>query len=118
MAKSINIKTGDTVKVIAGKDKGATGKVLRVLRDEDRLVVEGVNQVKRHEKVVNTGSGNEGGIITVESPIHVSNVMLVEGDAVTRVAFKKVEGTKKRPDGSTYTVQRSVRVSRKTGEEI
>jgi large subunit ribosomal protein L24 len=118
MAKSINIKTGDTVKVIAGKDKGATGKVLKVIREDDRVIVEGVNQIKKHEKVVNTGSGNTGGIISVEAPIHVSNVMLVEGDTVTRVAFKKVEGTKKRPDGSTYTVQRSVRVSRKTGEEI
>lgn len=51
MAKSFNIKKGDTVKVIAGKDKGAEGKVIRVLRDEDRVVVEGVNLVKRHTKV-------------------------------------------------------------------
>ena len=82
----INIKKGDTVKVIAGKDKGAEGKVIKVLREEDRVIVEGVNRVKRHTKVVNQGgrSGSTGGIITVEAPIHVSNVMLVDGDGVTR----------------------------------
>jgi large subunit ribosomal protein L24 len=116
MAKNINIKTGDTVKVIAGKDKGATGKVLSVLREDDRVVVEGVNQVKKHVKAM--AQGQESGIVTAEAPIHVSNVMLVEGDGVTRIGFKKVEGTKKRADGSTYTVERSVRISRKTGEEI
>jgi large subunit ribosomal protein L24 len=118
MAKSLNIKKGDTVKVIAGKDKGAEGKVIRVLREEQRVVVEGVNRIKRHTKVVNQGAGNTGGIITTEAPIHVSNVMLVEGDGVTRVGFRRDEVTKRRPDGSTYQAQRSVRVSRKTGEEI
>ncbi|MFS3129250.1 50S ribosomal protein L24 [Nocardioides sp. Bht2] len=119
MAKqSINIKKGDTVKVIAGKDKGAEGKVISVLREEQRVIVEGVNRIKKHEKVVNTGSGNTGGIITTEAPIHVSNVMLVEGDGVTRVGFRRDEVTKRRPDGTEYTAQRSVRVSRKTGKEI
>ena len=116
----INIKKGDTVKVIAGRDKGAEGKVIKVLREENRLIVEGVNRVKRHTKVVNQGgrSGNTGGIITVEAPIHASNVMLVEGDGVTRVGFRRDEVTKRRTDGSTYPAQRSVRVSRKTGKEI
>ncbi len=120
MAKSINIKKGDTVKVIAGKDKGAEGKVIAVLRDEDRVIVEGVNRVKKHEKVVNQGgrSGNTGGIVTTEAPIHVSNVMLVEGDGVTRIGFKREEVTKRRADGSTYAAVRSVRISRKTGKEI
>ncbi|KRF18989.1 50S ribosomal protein L24 [Nocardioides sp. Soil797] len=118
MSKSLNIKKGDTVKVIAGKDKGAEGKVIQVLRDQDRVIVEGVNRVKKHEKVVNQGSGNTGGIVTTEAPIHVSNVMLVEGDGVTRVGFRRDEVTKRRSDGSTYTAQRSVRVSRKTGKEI
>ena len=113
---SVNIRKGDTVKVIAGKDKGAEGKVIRVLREEQRVVVEGVNRIKRHTRA--NGQGNPGGIVTAEAPIHVSNVMLVEGDGVTRIGFKKVEGTKHRPDGSTYTVSRNVRVSRKTGEEI
>jgi large subunit ribosomal protein L24 len=113
---TMNIKKGDTVKVIAGKDKGAQGKVISVLREEQRVIVEGVNRVKRHTKAVQ--GGNTGGIITAEAPIHVSNVMLVEGDGVTRVGFRRDEVTKRRPDGSTYTAQRSVRVARKSGEEI
>ncbi|CUR56903.1 50S ribosomal subunit protein L24 [metagenome] len=117
---SINIKKGDTVKVIAGKDKGAEGKVIQVIRDEDRVIVEGVNRVKKHTKVVNQGgrAGNTGGIITAEAPIHVSNVMLVEGKGVTRIGFRRDEVTKRRPDGSEYTSMRSVRISRKTGKEI
>ena len=117
---SVNIKKGDTVKVIAGKDKGAEGKVIEVLREEHRVIVEGVNRVKQHTKVVNQGgrAGNTGGIITTEAPIHVSNVMLVEGDGVTRVGFRRDEVTKRRPDGSTYAAERSVRISRKTGKEI
>ena len=120
MAKNMNIRKGDTVKVIAGKDKGATGKVIAVLRDEDRVVVEGVNRIKKHTKVVNQGGrdGNTGGIITAEAPIHVSNVMLVEDDGVTRVGFKREDVLKRRPDGSTYAGQRSTRISRKTGKEI
>ncbi|WP_110240764.1 50S ribosomal protein L24 [Nocardioides gilvus] len=117
-APSMNIKKGDTVKVIAGKDKGATGKVIKVLREDHRVIVEGVNRIKRHTKVVNDGSGSTGGIITAEAPIHVSNVMLVEGDGVTRVAFRRDDVTKRRADGSTYAAQRSVRVSRTTGKEI
>jgi large subunit ribosomal protein L24 len=114
------IKKGDTVKVIAGKDKGAEGKVIQVLREEQRVIVEGVNRIKKHTKAIDQGgrAGNTGGIITTEAPIHVSNVMLVEGDGVTRVAHKRVEVTKRRPDGSEYSSTRSVRISRKTGKEI
>ncbi|MGH3414011.1 MAG: 50S ribosomal protein L24 [Marmoricola sp.] len=116
----MSIRKGDTVKVVAGKDKGAEGKVLQVLREEHRVVVEGVNRVKKHTRQVNQGgnAGTSGGIITAEAPIHVSNVMLVEGSGATRFGFKRVEASKRRSDGSTYQVQRSVRVSRKTGEEI
>ena len=66
---SVNIKKGDTVKVIAGKDKGAEGKVIQVLREEDRVIVEGVNRVKKHTKTVNQGgrAGNTGGIVTTEA---------------------------------------------------
>ncbi len=119
-AGSSATKKGDTVKVVARKDKGAEGKVIQVLREEQRVIVEGVNRVKKHTKVVNNGgnAGNSGGIVTAEAAIHLPNVMLVEGKGTTRVGFKKVEATKRRPDGSTYKVQRSVRVSRKTGEEI
>ena len=117
---TVNIKKGDQVRVIAGKDKGAEGKVISVLREEQRVVVEGVNRVKKHTKVVNTGgrSGNTGGIITTEAPIHVSNVMLVVDGKTTRIGFKRETVTKKRPDGSTYSGTRSVRVSRRTGKEI
>jgi len=117
---NLGIKKGDVVKVIAGKDKGAEGKVIKVLREEHRVIVEGVNRVKKHTKAVNQGgrAGNTGGIITAEAPIHVSNVMLVEGDGVTRIGYRRDEVTKRRPDGSTYTATRSVRISRKTGKEI
>ena len=117
---TVNLKKGDTVKVIAGKDKGAEGKIIKVLREDRRVIVEGVNRIKRHTKVVNQGgrAGTTGGIITVEAPIHVSNVMLVEGDGVTRIGFRRDEVTKRRPDGSTYAATRSVRISRKSGKEI
>ena len=116
----INIRKGDTVKVIAGKDKGAEGKVLRVLREDQRVIVEGVNRVKRHTKRVQGGGneGNSGGIITAEAAIHISNVQLVDGKELTRIGFKREETTKRRSDGSTYKTTRSVRVARKTGKEI
>ena len=117
MGKDMNIKKGDTVKVIAGKDKGAQGKVISVLREEDRVIVEGVNLVKRHTKSVQQ-TNTTGGIITREAPIHVSNVMLVSGKGTTRIGFRRDQVTKRRADGSTYDAQRSTRIARKTGEEI
>jgi large subunit ribosomal protein L24 len=118
--KNLKIKKGDVVRVIAGKDKGAEGKVISVLSEQDRVIVEGVNRIKRHTKVVNQGgrAGTTGGIVTTEAPIHVSNVMVVDGKGTTRLGFKRVEATKRRPDGSTYTTTRSVRVARKSGDEI
>ena len=124
--KTLNIKKGDTVRVIAGKDKGAEGKVISVLPEQDRVIVEGVNRIKRHTKVVNQGGrgGTTGGIVTQEAPVHVSNVMLLvdakdgQGKVTSRVGFRRDEVTKRRSDGSTYTAHRSVRVARKTGEEI
>jgi large subunit ribosomal protein L24 len=127
--KTLNIKKGDVVRVIAGKDKGAEGKVIAVQADRERVIVEGVNRVKRHTKVVNQGgrAGNTGGIVTQEAPIHVSNVMLLvdaprdsdaKGKVTTRVGYRRDEVTKRRGDGSTYTAHRSVRVARKSGEEI
>ena len=117
-----SIKKGDQVKVIAGADKGAEGKVLEVLSDVDRVIVEGVNRVKRHTRAGQDGQGSTGGIITVEAPIHVSNVMLVVGDgakkSTTRVGYRREDVTKARPDGSTYAAQRSVRIARKTGKDI
>ncbi|MDQ3480598.1 MAG: 50S ribosomal protein L24 [Actinomycetota bacterium] len=133
MAKNLSIKKGDVVRVIAGKDKGAEGKVISVLSEQNRVIVEGVNRIKRHTKVVNQGgrAGTTGGIVTQEAAVHVSNVMLLvdvvakdgdekaaKGKATTRIGFRRDEVTKRRPDGSTYSAQRSVRVSRKSGEEI
>jgi large subunit ribosomal protein L24 len=70
----MRVKTGDTVEVIAGKDKGKRGKILRAIPKESRVVVEKVNLVKRHLKQT---PQNPGGIVTMEAPIHVSNVMIV-----------------------------------------
>src|SRR5215207_9612572 len=120
----LTIKKGDVVRVIAGKDKGAEGKVIAVLTEQNRLIVEGVNRVKRHTKLVNQGgrAGTTGGIITQEAAIHVSNVMLlteVDGKKVpSRVGAKRVDVSKTRADGSTYATQRSVRIASKNGEEI
>ena len=116
-----SIKKGDQVRVIAGNDKGVEGKVIEVLAD--RVIVEGVNRVKRHTSI-GRGERNAttGGIITVEASIHVSNVMLIldeDGDKTTsRVGFRRDEVTKSRPDGTTYAAHRSVRIATKTGKEI
>jgi large subunit ribosomal protein L24 len=124
MARTLTIKKGDVVRIIAGKDKGAEGKVIAVLPEQNRVIVEGVNRVKRHTKVVNQGgrAGTTGGIITQEASIHASNVMLlteVDGKKVpTRVGAKRVDVTKNRADGTSYAAQRSVRVSTRNGEEI
>jgi large subunit ribosomal protein L24 len=129
----MKIRKGDTVKVIAGKDKGAEGMVILVLREEERVVVEGVNRVKKHTKVINQGgrAGTTGGIVTQEAAIHVSNVMLLvdapkggdgeksgKGKVTTRVGYRRDEVSKRRSDGSTYSALRSTRVARKSGEEI
>jgi large subunit ribosomal protein L24 len=122
--RTLTIKKGDVVRVIAGKDKGAEGKVIAVLSDENRVIVEGVNRVKRHTRLVNQGgrSGTTGGIITQEAPISASNVMLlveVDGKKVpTRIGAKRVEVTKTRADGTTYAAHRSVRIATKNGEEF
>ncbi|AEW87008.1 50S ribosomal protein L24 [Flavobacterium columnare ATCC 49512] len=89
----LKIKSGDTVKVIAGDHKGAEGKVLRVIREKNKAVVEGVNMVSKHTKP--SAQNPQGGIVKKEAPIHVSNLMLVDtkGNA-TKVGFK-VEGDKK-----------------------
>ncbi len=124
MAAGLGIKKGDVVRVMAGADKGVEGKVIGVLTDDRRVIVEGVNRVKRHTKLTQSGgrAGTTGGIVTQEASVHVSNVMLVaevDGKKVpSRRASKRVEATKTRPDGSTYTTTRGVRVARKSGEEI
>ena len=120
----LHVKKGDRVKVISGRDKGTVGEIIAVDVEAQRVVVEGVNLVKRHRKESQGAGGKriEGGIITSEAPIHASNVQLVtkvDGeDVVTRIGFERVEVTKKRADGTEYTKLRSRRIARKTGKEI
>ncbi|WP_062207470.1 50S ribosomal protein L24 [Streptomyces sp. NBRC 109706] len=107
----MKIKKGDLVQVITGKDKGKQGKVIVAFPREDRVLVEGVNRVKKHTKAGTTARGSKtGGIITTEAPIHVSNVqLLVEKDGkkvTTRIGFRFDE------DGN------KIRVARRTGEDI
>jgi large subunit ribosomal protein L24 len=121
--RSLNVKKGDLVRVVAGKDKGAEGKVIAVQTERDRVVVEGINRVKRHTRTPQRGgAAGSGGIVTQEAAIHVSNVVLlveVDGEKVpTRVGHRRDEVTKTRPDGSTYTAHRSVRIAKRTGKEI
>src|SRR4029077_21118010 len=77
----LKVKKGDTVLVIAGKDKGARGKAIQAYPERSRVLVEGVNRIKKHTKVSTTQRGaKSGGIVTQEAPIHISNVQVVDGD--------------------------------------
>ncbi len=101
----MKIRVGDTVQVIAGKDKGKQGEVLQVLRKENRVIVEGVNVVTKHVKPSQTDP--EGGIVNKEAPIHVSNVAIYDSKAkaITKVKMEVVDGVK-------------VRVSKKSGTNL
>ena len=92
----MKIKKGDTVEVITGKNAGSRGRVLRVDRDRDRVVVEGVNMIKRHTKP-NPQRRIQGGIVEREAPIHVSNVMVVSPDSgrPTRVGYQILDDGRK-----------------------
>ena len=88
----MKVKVGDNVKVIAGKDKGKTGTVIKTLKKQDKVVVEGINIVHKHQKPTNTN--DKGGIIEMAAPIHVSNVKVTD-EKTTKKASKKEEKTKK-----------------------
>ena len=105
MANKLKIRKGDRVKVIAGRSKGKIGDVLRVLAADDRVVVSGVNVIKRHTK---PSRSDQGGIIEREAAIHVSNVAVLDPktDKPTKIGFKFLE------DG------RKVRFARGSGETI
>jgi large subunit ribosomal protein L24 len=90
--KKLIIKSGDTVKVIAGDHKGSEGKVLLVLREKNRAIVEGVNMISKHTKP--SAQSPQGGIVKKEASIDVSNLSLVEDGVATRVGYR-VEGDKK-----------------------
>ena len=100
---AMKIKKGDTVKVIAGKDKGKEGKVLAVNVKDNTVIVENVNMVTKHSKP--SAANQQGGIIHQEGPIDISNVMLVVDGKATRVGFEIKDGKK-------------VRVAKATGEVI
>ena len=104
----MKVKKGDTVVVVAGKDKGARGKVIAAYPRLDRVLVEGVNRVKKHTRVRTTQRGSKtGGIVTQEASIHVSNVMVVDSDnRPTRVGYRIDENGNK------------VRVARTTGKDL
>jgi large subunit ribosomal protein L24 len=124
---SLQIRKGDRVKVISGKDRGLIGEVIAVYPERNKVTVAGVNIVKRHLRDTaaqpQARQTTKGGIVSSEAPIHASNVQLVvknpEGEeVVTRIGYDRVEVTKRRPYGSEYKSTRSVRIARATGEEI
>ena len=101
----MHVKTGDKVKVISGKYKGKEGVILKSFPKQNRVLVEGVNIVKKHQKP--SQANQTGGVVEMEAPIHVSNVMLIDPStcAATRVSYKVENGKK-------------VRVSKRTGEVL
>ena len=102
-AIKMHVKKGDTVLVLSGKDKGKEGKVLAVNVKDNTVIVEGINMVTKHNKP--SAANQNGGIITKEAPLHISNVMLMADGKATRVGFK-MDGDKK------------VRVAKATGKVI
>ncbi|MBA2471609.1 MAG: 50S ribosomal protein L24 [Pseudonocardiales bacterium] len=104
----MRIRKGDTVVVIAGKDKGAKGKVIQAYPDAGRVLVEGVNRIKKHTRISRTQRGAQsGGIVTQEAAVNVSNVMVVDSSGKpARVGYRTDDEGKR------------VRVSRRTGKDI
>ena len=107
-APSMKVKKGDTVLVLSGKDKGAKGRVIAAYPKLQRVLVEGVGRVKKHTRISTSQRGaQQGGIVTQEAAVHVSNVMVIDSeDKPTRVGYRKDE------EG------RSIRVSRRTGKDL
>jgi large subunit ribosomal protein L24 len=107
-APSMKVKKGDTVLVLAGRDKGARGRVIAAYPELQKVLVEGVGRIKKHTRISTSQRGaQQGGIVTQEAPIHVSNVMVLDSeDKPTRVGYRKDE------EG------RTVRVSRRTGKDL
>ncbi len=105
----MKVHKGDTVLVVSGKDKGAKGKVIKAFPESGKVLVEGVNRIKKHTAVsTNQRGASSGGIVTQEAAIHVSNVMVVDSDgSPTRVGYRVDEETGKR-----------VRISKRNGKDI
>jgi large subunit ribosomal protein L24 len=105
----MKVHKGDTVLVISGKDKGAKGKVIQAYPARNKVLVQGVNRIKKHTAVsTNERGAQSGGIVTQEAPIHVSNVMVVDSDGnPTRIGYRVDEESGKR-----------VRISKRNGKDI
>ncbi|MCX6482170.1 MAG: 50S ribosomal protein L24 [Mycobacterium sp.] len=105
----MKVHKGDTVLVISGKDKGAKGKVIQSFPDRQKILVEGVNRIKKHTAdSANERGASSGGIVTQEAPIHVSNVMVVDSDGkATRIGYREDSESGKR-----------VRISKRNGKDI
>ena len=105
---SMKVKKGDQVVVLSGKDKGAKGRVIAAFPKTQKVLVEGIGRVKKHTRISTSQRGaQQGGIVTQEAPIHVSNVMVIDSeDKPTRVGYRKDE------EG------RTIRVSRRTGKDL
>ena len=104
----MRIRKGDTVVVIAGKDKGAKGKVIAAYPRTDKVLVEGVNRVKKHTRIRTTQRGAKtGGIVTQEAPIHISNVQVLDSDGKpTRIGYRVDDSGQK------------IRIARTTGKDL
>ncbi len=107
----MKIKKGDKVRVISGEDRGKEGNVIKTYPKTDRVLIEGINIVKKHQKP--TQANPDGGILEFEAPIHASNVMIVDKKGTTRVGYKTIKETDKKQE-----ITRKVRVSKKTGEVL
>ncbi|WNG93860.1 50S ribosomal protein L24 [Mycobacterium sp. ITM-2016-00318] len=105
----MKVHKGDTVLVVSGKDKGAKGKVLQAFPTRNKVLVEGVNRIKKHTAVSRNERGAQsGGIVTQEAPIHVSNVMVVDSDGKpTRISYRRDDETGKK-----------VRIAKTNGKDI
>jgi len=104
--KKMNVKKGDTVYVVSGKEKGKTGQVLKVLRSKDQVLVEKLNIVKRHQKP--TQANPTGGIVEKEAPLHISNLMI----------YDETENKPTRIGRKVLSTGERVRFSKRSGEEI
>ena len=109
----MKVKVGDTVKIIAGKDKGKEGKVVRTLKKDQKVVVEGINIVKKHSKPTNMN--DKGGIFDIEAPIHVSNVKVVDVKDAKKATAKKTT-TKKEETKEVKEVSKTKKTSKKASK--
>ncbi len=114
----MKVKVGDTVRILAGKDKGKEGKVIRTLKSESKVVVEGINIVKKHSKPTNTN--DKGGIFDIEAPIHVSNVKVVDKKdkkEAKKADAKKATPVKTKKETSEKSAKPAKKVTKKASKE-